>query len=324
VDFFKTIILDMNNQIKKINLKHSFIFFLFCNIFSVVFFKFSNFNISSIICFVLILIIGISHGSLDHEKGKKIFKIFNIKNISYFYLFYILTGIFVIILWSIAPSLSLVIFLLVASYHFGKEDTQFLINKISYFDQILFFFKGSLIVLAPMFFHFEETVSLFKLLLVESEFFYSTLEFIEKNMLLFIGLILSALSSIFLFLKEFEIKKFTIFFDYFSILILNYYFAPLIAFTIYFCFLHSIRHSISLIYEIDSSNFNKGLRKFIKKALPLTILTAFLCLIGMYYLNNIYDLNSSILKLIFIGLASLTFPHILLEYLLEKNEKQRN
>jgi len=27
---------------------------------------------------------------------------------------------------------------------------------------------------------------------------------------------------------------------------------------------------------------------------------------------------------IFIGLASLTFPHILLEYLLEKNEKQRN
>ena len=314
----------MNNQIKKINLKHSFIFFLFCNIFSVVFFKFSNFNIPSIICFVLILIIGISHGSLDHEKGKKIFKIFNIKNISYFYLFYILTGIFVIILWSIAPSLSLVIFLLVASYHFGKEDTQFLINKISYFDQILFFFKGSLIVLAPMFFHFEETVSLFKLLLVESEFFYSTLEFIEKNMLLFIGLILSALSSIFLFLKEFEIKKFTIFFDYFSILILNYYFAPLIAFTIYFCFLHSIRHSISLIYEIDSSNFNKGLRKFIKKALPLTILTAFLCLIGMYYLNNIYDLNSSILKLIFIGLASLTFPHILLEYLLEKNEKQRN
>jgi len=314
----------MNNQIKKINLKHSFIFFLFCNIFSVVFFKFSNFNISSIICFVLILIIGISHGSLDHEKGKKIFKIFNIKNISYFYLFYILIGIFVIILWSIAPSISLVIFLVVASYHFGKEDTQFLINKISYFDQILFFFKGLLIVLAPMFFHFEETVSLFKLLLVESEFFYSTLEFIEKNMLLFIGLILSTLSSIFLFLKEFEIKKFTIFFDYFSILILNYYFAPLIAFTIYFCFLHSIRHSISLIYEIDSSNFNKGLRMFIKKALPLTILTAFLCLIGMYYLKNSYDLNSSILKLIFIGLASLTFPHILLEYLLEKNEKQRN
>jgi len=63
---------------------------------------------------------------------------------------------------------------------------------------------------------------------------------------------------------------------------------------------------------------------FIKKAFPLTILTAILCLISLYLLNNSYDLSSSILKIIFIGLASLTFPHILLEYLLEKNEKQRN
>ena len=31
--------------------------------------------------------------------------------------------------------------------------------------------------------------------------------------------------------------------------------------------------------------------------------------------------EKSILKIIFIGLASLTFPHILLEYVLEKNEK---
>ena len=42
------------------------------------------------------------------------------------------------------------------------------------------------------------------------------------------------------------------------------------------------------------------------------------------FLNNTYSFDSSILKIIFIGLASLTFPHILLEYLLEKNEKQRN
>ena len=129
------------------------------------------------------------------------------------------------------------------------------------------------------------------------------------------------MSSIYLFLKEFEIKKFTIFLDYFSILILNYYLSPLVAFTIYFCFLHSIRHSITLIYEIDKNDFKNGLKMFVKKALPLTVLTAIFCLIGLYLLNNSYDFNSSILKIIFIGLASLTFPHILLEYLLEKNEK---
>ena len=95
----------------------------------------------------------------------------------------------------------------------------------------------------------------------------------------------------------------------------------LVAFTIYFCFLHSIRHGISLIYEIDNKDFNNGFKVFTIKALPLTVITAIFCLIGLYLLNNNYDLNSSILKTIFIGLASLTFPHILLEYFLEKNEK---
>ena len=161
----------MNDQIKKINLNHSFIFFLFCNIVSLIVLKFINFNISSLICLFLILIIGVSHGSLDHEKGKKLFKILNIKSISFFYLSYVLISILVIFIWIIIPSSSLIIFLAVASYHFGKEDTQFLISENSYFNKLLFFFKGLLIILAPMFFHFYETISIFKLLLVDNEIF---------------------------------------------------------------------------------------------------------------------------------------------------------
>ena len=321
MDVFKTIILDMNNEIKKTNLNHSFIFFLFSYIFSLIIFKFNNLSISPLICLLLILTIGVSHGSLDHVKGKKLFNILNIKKISIFYFSYTLMAISVIIIWIIIPSVSLMIFLLVASFHFGKEDTQFLISENSYFNQLLFFLKGLLIILAPMFFHFNETITIFKFLLVDNEIFYSTLEFIEVNKILPIGIILSTLSCVYLFLRKFEVKKFVIFLDFFSILILNYYLSPLVAFTIYFCFLHSIRHSITLIYEIDKNDFKNGLKVFSKKVLPLTILTAIFCLIGIYQLNNNYDFNSSILKIIFIGLASLTFPHILLEYFLEKNEK---
>ena len=311
----------MNNQIKKINFNHSFIFFLFCNIFSLIIFKINNFTISPLVCLFLILSIGVSHGSLDHLKGRRLLKILEINNIFIFYLAYILIAIAIIILWIIIPSISLIVFLLVASFHFGKEDAQFLIVKNSYFNQLLFFFKGTLIILAPMYFHFDETVSIFKLLFIENESFYTGLNFIETNKLLYIGIILSTLSSIFLFVKNFEIKKFTIFLDYFSILILNYYFYPLVAFTIYFCFLHSIRHGITLSFELDENDIYNGFKIFVKKALPLTILTAIFCLVGLYFLNNNYDFNNSILKIIFIGLASLTFPHILLEYLIEKNEK---
>ncbi|MDA7480582.1 Brp/Blh family beta-carotene 15,15'-dioxygenase [Candidatus Pelagibacter ubique] len=104
-------------------------------------------------------------------------------------------------------------------------------------------------------------------------------------------------------------------------LILNYFFTPLVAFTLYFCFLHSFRHSLSLITELDKYNFKNGLLIFIKKAAPLTILTAIFYLLSLYYLSNHYLVNEAIYKVIFIGLASLTFPHILLEYFLEKNEK---
>ena len=108
--------------------------------------------------------------------------------------------------------------------------------------------------------------------------------------------------------------------DYLSILILNFFLNPVIAFTIYFCFLHSIRHSISLIENIDK-NIKVGFPIFIKKAIPLTGITAIAYFFSLMFLNNYYELDDAIYKVIFIGLASLTFPHILLEYLVEKNEK---
>jgi len=306
---------------KKINFNHSFIFFLLCNIFSLIAFKINTFTISPFICLLLILSIGISHGSLDNFKGRKLFQILKIDNFSIFYFAYILIALIVIFLWILIPYVSLIIFLMVASYHFGKEDTQFLIIENSYYNQFLFFLKGSLIVFAPMYFHFDETISIFRLLLIENEIFYKFLDLIESNRVLLYCVILSTLANILLFAKNFELKKFTIFLDYFSILIINYYFSPLVAFTIYFCFLHSIRHSISLMSELDENNLGNGFKIFIKKALPLTFITAIFCVIGLYLLNNTYNFDSSILKIIFIGLASLTFPHILLEYLIEKNEK---
>ena len=311
----------MNNKIKKINLNHSFIFFVSVNIFSILIFKFINFNFSTILCLFLILIIGVSHGSLDHIKGKKLLELFNIQKTYLFYLIYILIALGIIFIWILFPSMTLILFLIVASYHFGKEDTEFLVINKSYITEVCYFLKGFLIILAPLYFHFEDTVDIFKLLLIDNEIFYSTLNLIETNKIIEIGIFASTLSSIFLFLNKFELKKFSIFLDYFSIVILNYYLSPLVAFTIYFCFLHSIRHSISLAIELDGDNLFNGFKMFVKKAIPLTILTGVFCIISLYLLNNGNNLDGSVLKVIFIGLASLTFPHILLEYLLEKNEK---
>ena len=311
----------MKNYIQKLNLYHSLFFFLLANFFSIVIDQSKNLTISPIICLMLILTIGISHGSLDHIKGKKLLNIMNINNIYFFYIFYIFIGISIIIIWLIFPSITLIFFLLVASYHFGKEDTNFLTHNDLPFKQIFYFLKGLLIITAPLNFHFEETINIFKVLFVESEKVYIYLGIIESFKIIPIMFFISIFSSFYLFIKNFKFINFSIFLDFFSILMLNYYLPPLLAFTFYFCFLHSIRHSFSLIIEIDNNNFKNGLFLFLKKSLPITILTVVLYLLVLFFLSNYYEFNDAILKVIFIGLASLTFPHILLEYLIEKNEK---
>ena len=74
--------------------------------------------------------------------------------------------------------------------------------------------------------------------------------------------------------------------------------------------------------ELDKNDFSNGVKIFIKKALPLTVVTAILYLVASILLSKSNGLDDVIIKVIFIGLASLTFPHILLEYLLEINEKR--
>ncbi|MDA9104790.1 Brp/Blh family beta-carotene 15,15'-dioxygenase [Candidatus Pelagibacter ubique] len=311
----------INNQIKKINFFHSIIFLFFSTSLALIFDQFKSLSISPIICLLLILSIGISHGALDNQKGKRLIKLYNVNNIYYFYLIYLIIAATIIAIWLLAPTLSLIIFLIVAAYHFGKEDTEFLITKKSNLNIILYLLKGILIIIAPLMFHFVETINIFKFLLIQNEIFYSFLNFIENNYIISFIFLISLLTNIYFFLTGFKIVNLLIFFDFTSILILNYFFSPLVAFTLYFCFLHSFRHSLSLITELDKYNFKNGLLIFIKKAAPLTILTAIFYLLSLYYLSNHYLVNEAIYKVIFIGLASLTFPHILLEYFLEKNEK---
>ena len=300
-------------MLKKIDFIHSLIFFNVCIILSSVnFIQNKNFLF---ICLFLIISVGISHGSLDNFKGKKLLKTFKIKEMEKFYISYICLSVFVVVLWILLPNFLLIIFLLVASYHFGKEDTVFKSDISGPKKDVLFLLKGSSIITAPLLFNYDKTNEIFLILNFSlfSEFTMSK-EFLLS--LIFLGLLSGLMLSNF---KNIDDSTLSLM-DFSSIILLNYFLNPILAFTIYFCFLHSIRHSLTLIFELDK-NFGTGLSIFLKKALPLTLITAVLYLLSIYSLNNFFELNNAIYKVIFIGLASLTFPHILLEYLIEKNEK---
>ena len=295
----------------RLNFYHSLVFFNLCILLCGI--KYLREGSFLLISLFLILTIGISHGSLDHIKGKKLIKYFGYKSMGIFYLSYLLIGAVTILIWLIFPKSLLLLFLIIDAFHFGKEDSEFINQKKNF--ELIYFLKGSLIITSPLFFHKEETIAIF-----EKLNFNISNNLIISDEILFVLVLLSLISGIILsFKKNIEVKSLLLM-DYLSIIILNYFLNPIIAFTIYFCFLHSIRHSISLIREINK-NLTKGLPIFIKKALPLTILTILGYVVSISILNNYNEFNETIYQVIFIGLASLTFPHILLEYLIEKNEQ---
>ena len=312
-------------MIKKIYGQHTFYFTVLTIILSIIALtvggnvKLSNEFIIPLVCLFFILSIGISHGAMDNYKAKKLLAIYKVNNKSIFFMFYILISAFVILLWSLFSSIALLLFLIVASYHFGREDTAFLNKGNSNLDQLFYLIKGSLIVFSPLFFHFDETLKIFETLFLSEKIL---IYLKDEHWIINVCLSLSILGY-FYFVYKNKFEDFEILFlDMLSVLILNYIFNPLVAFTIYFCFLHSIRHIISISWELNSINLLAGIKTFIKKSFPLTVITAILYLLAIFLLSNSYGLNDVIIKVIFIGLASLTFPHILLEYLIEKNEKR--
>ena len=300
-------------MIDKINFRHSILFLIV----SILITSFDYFRNSPFlfVCLVLVASIGISHGAMDNMKGAQLLKIFNMKSMLTFYAGYSAISVLVICVWLLSSTLLLFLFLLVASYHFGKEDSEFLFQSKKFYLDILFFLKGLVIISAPLLFHYTDTINIFNTIGMNTDLFiFGDYSFIISCFFI------SIISSIAIVLIARNLYASILIIDLFAILILNYFLHPLFAFTLYFCFLHSARHSITLMQDLDK-DLSKSIKIFIRKSLPLTIVTALIFVVAFVFLMSEYDINSSINKVIFVGLAALTFPHIILEYMLEKNGK---
>ena len=86
-------------------------------------------------------------------------------------------------------------------------------------------------------------------------------------------------------------------------------FPPLPAFAIYFCLIHSFHHIRRIIPTL------LGFMEKQKAIFLMIIFSVFSwigCGIAFYYLSNLDTYPDTILKVTFVGLAALTFPHMIL------------
>ena len=270
-----------------------------------------------IICFFLIATIGISHGAYDGHKGLVFLK----EKINFpkllFYSTYIGLVLFVFFFWYLNPKISLIIFLILSSFHFGKEDLEIYITKIFRFRVIIFFLKGSLIILLPLYFKYDETNEIFNsILFLQSS---TLIPSIFVKLLLPLNLLLQFFFYIYILIKRNILYKdfLIIFFEIFLTVIIFYFFSIIAAFTLYFCFIHSLKNIIIISSQLNP-NIYLGFKIFFLKSLPITILTFLILLASLYIFSNLETLEEVIQKTVFIGLASLTLPHIVLHYFIDR------
>ncbi|MEO1748594.1 MAG: Brp/Blh family beta-carotene 15,15'-dioxygenase [Pseudomonadota bacterium] len=84
--------------------------------------------------------------------------------------------------------------------------------------------------------------------------------------------------------------------------------APLVYFILYFCALHSLRHLTDALHSVENT------RKALRTATLLSIVVIVAAIIGFAVLQKAetFVLEQSIMQIVFVGLAGLTVPHMLL------------
>jgi beta-carotene 15,15'-dioxygenase len=99
---------------------------------------------------------------------------------------------------------------------------------------------------------------------------------------------------------------------------------PLLAFAWYFCFLHSARHALTLAHRLHEGVPAAAIRWFAWQTLPLSLATLVIAF-GAYQLfarAPMGNESETLARVVFWGLAALTFPHMLLTAVWEHRQRQ--
>ena len=260
----------------------------------------ADLTILNVISFLLIFFIGLPHGSFDGAVASLVGFGNRIQFLKF--LFYYLTLFFLVILfWLHFPIVALTIFIMMTIIHFGLCDwANFKINKFKY---SVSFTYGMTIIFGIIFFNENQSFLIFEYLTNDKIYLFQKYFFIP-----YLVTLLSIIYFIYLSFIEKKLRKGVI--EILLLLSIFYFFDPLLSFAIYFCFFHTYKHLKHLIKNIYLNLTNKEF--VIYSTLIFTIISWISGLGIVYYLVQNLSLYESILKVIFIGLAALTLPHMLL------------
>ena len=240
----------------------------------------------------LILLLGVPHGSFDVVFARKLFGVVDFKGWALFSLLYIGLSALVVGLWFVAPSIFLCAFLTFAALHFGADPAA----GASTLSRGLY---GGAVIVLPALWHGAELQRLMGLVA-------------GPDSAALVAPVLSQLAPAWLgatvlacALQARTARLAAL--EWAALAALSLTAPPLLTFTVYFCAMHSPRHILRTLASLRGAAARNALALAIW---PTAAVLAAAGLIG--WLASGIPVETRVMQLVFVGLAALTLPHMVL------------
>ena len=239
----------------------------------------------------LIVLLGVPHGALDPLFAQRLLQINSHTAWCGFVAIYLLFAVLVVVVWWYLPLIFLIAFLVLSILHFSGD----LLEGATFAERLVY---GGAIILLPALWHSKELTRLFSHLVGSN----AAIPVVAVMQLIAWPWLLTLLL---LFLRSFRRDSLHAL-EIMAIGLLTWIATPLLSFAIYFCAMHSPRH---ILRTRQYAGVAPG-RMALVALLPLASVLGFGGL-GWYFLPS-PSIDERMLQLLFVTLAALTLPHMVL------------
>lgn len=260
---------------------------------------------------ILLPFAGIPHGALDYKIAQDMLepKMDRLWSVT-FLAGYVILMAAVLLAWQVNPSASLAAFLCITAYHFGTGDTLTTFRTPTFIRVADVIGRGGTVLTFPALFFPEDVALLFSYLVAESG---------ASGFTRFLSLMaplsaLAVLSSIAWYMIQYsryrDIISLSRALELIALVVAFSLLPALLAFTIYFSFLHSVRHLLYAAASINADDIILSIRFTLARSIPVTVATIGLAVTAYLGLAEAGFDIARLTQVIFIGIASVTYPHV--------------
>jgi Brp/Blh family beta-carotene 15,15'-monooxygenase len=273
---------------------------------------------------LLIMLLGIPHGAIDHVLFLEKSNDGSVNKASEFYAFYFSLMIFYFVAWMLASTWSLIVFLFISAYHFGQSQFADLKNIRRSESIFIHTSWGVSILSGLLMYNYEDVIDIF-----QSSPDLSELVTVLDLELIFILLSSSSIAAVVGILWLGYAKKVSsgrVVLELLTLGIIHacFYALPIIiGFTIYFTTIHSLTVMSEEFEFLKKKRNGFSILQFVQLLAPFT----FLSIIGsviLIVITRLGDVGVSDVLLVFILLSLVTLPHsIVMDGFYEKFHKRQ-